>query len=66
LGYRWGTSTIGGHTYRPPVVKQRRSVAVLGFQNVSQRPDEAWRSTALSRFLNTELAAGDKLLTVSR
>jgi tetratricopeptide (TPR) repeat protein/DNA-binding winged helix-turn-helix (wHTH) protein/TolB-like protein len=64
LGYRWGTSTIGGHTYRPPVVKQRRSVAVLGFQNVSQRPDEAWRSTALSRFLNTELAAGDKLLTV--
>jgi DNA-binding winged helix-turn-helix (wHTH) protein/tetratricopeptide (TPR) repeat protein len=65
LGYKWvGTSTIGGHSYRPPVVKQRRSVAVLGFQNVSQRPDEAWRSTALSRFLNTELAAGDKLLTV--
>ena len=26
--------------------------------------DEAWRSTALSRFLNTELVAGDQLLTI--
>ncbi len=64
LGYRlWRNSTIVGHISRSAAVKQRRSVAVLGFQNVSQRPDEAWRSTALSRFLNTELAAGDKLLT---
>ena len=31
---------------------------------VSGRPDEAWRSTALSTFLHTELAAGDQLLTV--
>ncbi len=65
LGYRlWRTSPIGGQTSRLPGVKQRRSVAVLGFQNVSQRPEEAWRSTALSTYLNTELAAGDKLLTV--
>jgi eukaryotic-like serine/threonine-protein kinase len=65
LGYRlWRTSAIGSQTYRPPGVKQRRSVAVLGFQNVSERPDEAWRSTALSRFLNTELVAGDQLLTI--
>jgi tetratricopeptide (TPR) repeat protein/DNA-binding winged helix-turn-helix (wHTH) protein len=66
VGYRfWPTSTdASSHTFRPSSVKQRRSVAVLGFQNLSGRPDEAWRSTALSRFLNTELAAGDQLLRV--
>ncbi len=65
LGYRlWRTSTIGGQASRQSTVKRRRSVAVLGFQNVSERQDEAWRSTAISRFLNTELVAGDQLLTV--
>ncbi|HEY5177168.1 MAG TPA: tetratricopeptide repeat protein [Terriglobales bacterium] len=65
LAYRyWRSPIIGSHTYRPSAVKRRRSVAVLGFQNVSERPEEAWRSTALSRFLNTELVAGDQLLTV--
>ena len=42
----------------------RRSVAVLGFKNVSGRPDEAWLSTALSEMLTTELAAGEQLRTV--
>jgi serine/threonine protein kinase/tetratricopeptide (TPR) repeat protein len=42
----------------------RRSVAVLGFQNVSGRPDEAWISTALSEMLATELAAGERLRTI--
>ncbi len=65
LAYRlWHTSTTGSRANRAPGIKQRRSVAVLGFQNLSGRPDEAWRSTALSRFLNTELAAGDQLLRV--
>ena len=65
LSYRlWRTSTIGSQASRQSTVKRRRSVAVLGFQNVSERPDEAWRSTALSRFLNTELVAGDQLLTI--
>jgi eukaryotic-like serine/threonine-protein kinase len=52
---------------QPPVGKQikpRRSVAVLGFKNVSGRPDEDWRSTALSEMLTTELAAGEELRTV--
>lgn len=44
-----------------PAVKARRSVAVLGFKNLSRRPDLAWLSTALSEMLNTELAAGEKL-----
>ncbi|MGB2889148.1 MAG: hypothetical protein WBC04_15745 [Candidatus Acidiferrales bacterium] len=42
----------------------RRSVAVLGFKNLSGRPDEAWLSTALSEMLTTELAAGGKLRTI--
>jgi DNA-binding winged helix-turn-helix (wHTH) protein/tetratricopeptide (TPR) repeat protein len=42
-------------------LKLRRSVAVLGFRNLSRRPDEAWLSTALAEMLNTELAAGEQL-----
>ena len=42
-------------------VHRRKSVAVLGFQNVSGRADAAWYSTAFSEMLRTELAAGDHL-----
>ena len=45
-------------------IKARRSVAVLGFKNLSERPDKAWLSTALSEMLTTELAAGDKLRAI--
>lgn len=45
-------------------IHARRSVAVIGFKNLSGRPDEAWLSTALSEMLTTELAAGGKLRTV--
>jgi eukaryotic-like serine/threonine-protein kinase len=43
------------------VVMPRRSVAVLGFKNLSQRSDEAWVSTALSDWLTTQLSAGGHL-----
>ncbi len=43
----------------------RHSVAILGFKNLSGRPDTAWLSTALSEMLTTELAAGERLLTIS-
>jgi tetratricopeptide (TPR) repeat protein len=46
-------------------VVPRRSVAVLGFKNLSGNPDAAWLSTALSEMLGTELAAGERLRTVS-
>src|SRR5713226_1535356 len=39
----------------------RRSVAVLGFKNLSAGSGSAWLSTALSEMLTTELAAGGKL-----
>jgi serine/threonine protein kinase/tetratricopeptide (TPR) repeat protein/TolB-like protein len=45
-------------------VQGRRSVAVLGFKNLSGRSDTTWVSTALSEMLATELAAGEKLRTV--
>jgi DNA-binding winged helix-turn-helix (wHTH) protein/tetratricopeptide (TPR) repeat protein len=41
--------------------KIRHAVAVLGFRNLSRRPEEAWLSTALAEMLSTELAAGDQL-----
>jgi eukaryotic-like serine/threonine-protein kinase len=42
-------------------VVPRRSVAVLGFRNLSGRDDQAWISTALSDWLTTELSAGEQL-----
>jgi len=42
----------------------RRSVAVLGFENVSQDSEAAWISTALSEILTTELAVGGGLRTI--
>jgi len=45
-------------------LKTRRSVAVLGFKNLSGRSDDAWLSTALSEMLSTELAAGERLRTI--
>jgi serine/threonine protein kinase/tetratricopeptide (TPR) repeat protein len=45
-------------------VRIRPSVAILGFKNLSSRPETAWISTALSEMLTAELAAGEQLRTV--
>jgi tetratricopeptide (TPR) repeat protein len=42
----------------------RRSIAVLGFKNLSTRADTAWLSIALSEMLTTELSLGGKLRTI--
>ena len=53
--------------YRQPAVptgspvKARKSVAVLGFRNLSKKPDDEWISTALTEMMSTELAAGQQL-----
>src|SRR3984957_1407453 len=44
-----------------PVVKSRKSLAVLNFQNASRHDEEKWLSTALAGMLATELSAGEKL-----
>jgi tetratricopeptide (TPR) repeat protein/TolB-like protein len=68
--------TIGffvGPTLRPssqdvPVanasIPSRRAVAVLGFRNLSGRPEAAWLSTAFAEMLTTELAAGEQIRTI--
>jgi len=70
LGYLLYTRGRGPSASAPsstgslPPVKARRSVAVLGFKNLSGRQDEVWLSTALLEMLTTELAAGEQLRTI--
>lgn len=53
------------HRRSPPLpFNIRRSVAVLGFKNVSQRPDTVWMSSGLSDALTSELGADQKLRTI--
>ena len=47
-----------------PGAAVRRSVAVVGFQNLSGQPDAEWLSTALSELFSSELAAGETLRTI--
>jgi eukaryotic-like serine/threonine-protein kinase len=42
----------------------RRSVAVVGFKNLSGEAQEEWLSTALSDWLTTELTAGEQLRAI--
>jgi len=55
------------HSPQSPLehAKIRRSVAVLGFRNLSGSPDQEWVSTAISEMLSTELASGNKLRVIS-
>lgn len=46
-------------------VKNRRSIAVLGFKNLSANPEKSWLSTALSEMMTTELSQGDELRTIA-
>ena len=48
----------------PTAVLVRKSVAVLGFHNVSGRDKDEWLGTALSEMLSTELTSGEKLRLV--
>jgi eukaryotic-like serine/threonine-protein kinase len=44
-------------------IHARPSVAVLGFKNLTGKPETAWLSTALAEMFTTELAAGEALRT---
>jgi len=46
-------------------IRIRPSVAILGFKNLSSRPDTVWVSTALSEMLTAELAAGEQLRVIA-
>lgn len=66
----WGQKRFGGASRASPDgvpvdVRLRKSVAVLGFKNLTARPDRAWLSTALAEMFSSELAAGGKLRMVA-
>jgi eukaryotic-like serine/threonine-protein kinase len=44
---------------------RRRTVAVMGFKNLSGKTETGWLSTAFSEMLGTDLAAGEQLRTIS-
>jgi eukaryotic-like serine/threonine-protein kinase len=46
-------------------LNRRRTVAVLNLKNSTSRPEAAWLSTGLAEMLTTELAAGEKLHTIT-
>lgn len=43
----------------------RKSLAILGFRNLSRRPDVEWLSTALSEMLGSEVGAGERIRLIS-
>ena len=47
-----------------PPAFHRRSIAVLGFHNLSGNPEKSWLSTALSELMTTELSQGDQVRTI--
>jgi eukaryotic-like serine/threonine-protein kinase len=57
----WRPATSNGASSS---ISPRRSVAVLGFTNLSGDPQQAWLSTAFSDWLTTELSAGGQLRTL--
>ena len=64
---RWSdrkNAAVASTTASSPV-HLRRSVAVLGFHNLSGIESDKWLGTALAEMLSTELASGDKLRMVS-
>jgi len=69
-GYRYNRNQHALVAQTPPSLvvpagPKRRSVAVMGFTNVSGNAQNLWLSTAFTEMLATELAAGDKLRTVA-
>jgi tetratricopeptide (TPR) repeat protein/TolB-like protein/predicted Ser/Thr protein kinase len=61
---RQATPEQGVETLRSSEAAARRSVAVIGFRNLSGRPEHEWLSTALSEMYSSELAAGETLRAI--
>lgn len=65
LVWRASSSVQARSGLRNDSFPMRKSVAVLGFQDLSGRAETSWLATALSEMLSTELAAGERLRLVS-
>ncbi len=62
LAWWWSSSHQSSSTGEASI--ERRSLAVIGFRNLSGREGTAWLSSALSEMLAMELAAGEALRMV--
>jgi tetratricopeptide (TPR) repeat protein len=51
---------------QPVAFKPRRTVAVLGFRNLSARGDQAWLSEAVSELLSSEVSAAETFRLIPR
>lgn len=60
-----GAKVPNGSAFRVASFPLRKSVAVLGFRNVTGRVSDAWLATAFGEMLSTELAGGEKLRLIS-
>jgi len=65
----WLAWHYGWFSGKPPLARNvpvnvRKSVAVLGFRNLSGRAEDGWLATAISEMLSTELTGGEKLRLV--
>ncbi|MCG8462467.1 MAG: serine/threonine protein kinase, partial [Holophagales bacterium] len=58
LGAEVSDSTLGP-------IAERRSVALFGLRNLSDREEDDWLAAALTEMLATEAAAGDRLRVIS-
>jgi serine/threonine protein kinase/tetratricopeptide (TPR) repeat protein len=65
LGFFFSQRQKPSSTELPSGVSARRSVAVLGFKNLAERPESNWLSTALSEMFASKLSAGGKLRTIA-
>jgi len=61
--FRAGTNTVQPTAAAVPI--PRKSVAVLGFHNLSGKAEDGWLGTAFSEMMSTELSAGGKLRLAS-
>lgn len=48
-----------------PVIEVRPGAVVIGFKDLSGKPESRWMSTAFAEMIRTELAAGEKLRLAS-
>ena len=61
---RKGTPAEWGTSVKTTLIPARPSVAILGFENLTGRPEHAWLSTAFAEMLSTELESGGRLRVV--
>ena len=51
-------------TLTAPPSQPRQAVAVLGFHNLTDRPEHAWLSTAVAEMLASDMSSGDRLRVI--